>query len=236
MPTSTQHDRPARTHVEIRPGEGGAEAGDFADELTATVVAYLRILRATATTSKTAGRTRIIATDLPTERLSWLAGTHRVQRIPRGSAARHTSTATIAVLPVEKAPTSRSTAAELDDAFDEGQVRVDRYRGHGKGGQRRNKVSTAVRLVHEPTGIVIVRENGRSQSDNLADARRELAERLADRAAQRSRRRTDSVRGQQVVADRAAKTFTHNEQRGEVVDHDTGRRWSTKDWRRCRLD
>lgn len=220
MPTTIS---PARTVVEFRPGEGGDDARAFADELRDAFTAYLTRQGFTAERGDLGERTATLTSDAPPAALEWLAGTHRVQRIPRGSSARHTSTATVAVL---EAPEQDRRPIEV------GEVRVDRYRGHGPGGQHKNKVSTAVRMVHAETGIVVTRESGRSQSANLADAERDLAQRLTARQRRQAERDRQSRRRQQVVAERAAKTFTHNEQRGQVVDHATGRRWSAKRWAR----
>lgn len=213
------------TTIELRPGEGGDDAAAFADELQAAIEAYLRRAGHPGATSKTEGRVLTITTSLPRPDLDWLAGTHRVQRVPSGSSARHTSTATVAVLDDESKGVSTSWVCPRE-------VRVDRYRGSGPGGQRKNKVATAVRLVHEPTGITVTRESGRSQADNLRSAQADLASRLDARAsAERSGKRARD-RQQQVRADRSAKSFTHNHQRGEVKDHSTERTWSIKAWQK----
>lgn len=215
------------TTIEVRPGEGGADAAAFADELTESITTHLR--RASGDPARhQQGRTTVITTTISSESLQWIAGTHRVQRIPKGSTSRHTSTATVAVL-----DTAYAQVAEHELS---GSVRIDRYRGRGKGGQRKNKVSTAVRVVHEDTGIVITRETGRSQGENLKSAERELREQLTSRARKRRKTRQDATRRAQVQPKRAAKTFTHNQQRAEVVDHQTGQRWSQTAWRRGRFD
>jgi peptide chain release factor 1 len=127
-------------------------------------------------------------------------------------------------------------AAVPDPAVRDDDLRVQTMRGRGRGGQRKNKVETAVRLHHLPTGIVITRTTGRSQHANLTSARTELDRRLRSRAERESRRRTDRVRRSQVRPERSAKTFTHNAQRDEVVDHSTGRRWTRRAWRQGRFE
>ena len=143
-----------------------------------------------------------------------------IQRVPKGSSARHTSSATVVVRQnVDYAP------VEVRDA----DIRIDRYRGHGAGGQHRNKVSTAIRLVHEPTGIVITRESGRSQSANLESATKQLREELAARG--RSSREAKVNEQRSVLFDDSSrKDFTHNEKRSEVVVHTSGKRYRMSDW------
>lgn len=213
------------TIIEVRPGEGGADAHAFALELVATLLSHLASNGHGAERSEGPARTFLITTDATRTSLEWISGTHRVQRIPKGSAARHTSTATIAIL-------NAGQGRGVGEGEELGAVRVDRYRGSGPGGQHRNKVSTAIRMVHQRTGIVVTRESGRSQSANLADAERDLRQQLRQQARKRGAAATQRDRQRQVTADRSAKTFTHNEQRSEVVDHQTGRRWTMKRWRK----
>lgn len=216
------------TLIEVRPGTGGDDAAAFATDLAETIATYLTRQGHTVTTGAAGNRTVTLSTDASQSVVAWLSGTHRVQRVPRGSAARHTSTATVAVLAAIEARSEREQGL--------GEVRVDRYRGHGAGGQRKNKVSTAIRLTHPESGIVITRETGRSQGANLADAERDLAQRLASRDRQRRHQSQQGARRGQVVADRTAKGFTHNEQRSEVIEHATGRRWTQRKWERGLID
>jgi peptide chain release factor 1 len=160
---------------------------------------------------------------------SWLrplAGSHRVQRIPKGASARHTSTATLALLDSDS-----STAITLD----EGEIEERFDRGSGKGGQHQNTTDSAVTLTHIPTGISVHIE-GRKQWNNRQDARRVLVERLRERAAAEALHIRNAERtGQVAGSDRAAKGFTHNHQRGEVIDHDTGKRWPLDRWAKGRF-
>jgi peptide chain release factor 1 len=218
--------------VEIRPGEGGADAEAFAADLVAAISSWAtRRGWALHRRSSTGGRTTVLTLiGVRADQVSWLAGTHRLQHVPRNDrrGRRHTSTATVAVL--------AEAAAVRDPAVRAEELRIETMRGRGRGGQRKNKVETAVRLCHLPTGIVVTRTSGRSQSANLASARAELHERLRLRAEHETRRRTARARRRQVRPDRSAKSFTHNAQRAEVIDHTTGRRWTTRDWRQGRLD
>jgi peptide chain release factor 1 len=218
--------------VEIRPGEGGVDALAFAGELADTIAAWAarRGWRADRPAADP-GRTIVITlTGVPMAQVAWLSGTHRLQHEPRNDrrGRRHTSTATVAVMP--------QPSAAAGPVIRDEDVRVQTMRGRGRGGQRKNKVETAVRLHHLPSGIVITRISGRSQSANLASARADLEHRLRHQAARESRATADHLRRAQVRAERSAKTFTHNAQRGQVTDHATGQRWSLRNWRQGRLD
>ncbi|KAB2343725.1 peptide chain release factor-like protein [Actinomadura rudentiformis] len=218
--------------VEIRPGEGGADALAFAAELADTIAAWAARRGWPVDRAATdPGRTIVMTmAGVPVTQLAWLSGTHRLQHQPRNDrrGRRHTSTATVAVMPQPARP-----AAPL---IQEEDLRVQTMRGRGRGGQRKNKVETAVRLHHLPTGIVITRTSGRSQAANLASARADLEHRLRLNAERQSQRITDHLRRTQVHSERSAKTFTHNTQRSQVTDHTTGQRWSLRAWRQGRLD
>lgn len=219
------------TTIEIRPGEGGTDAETFAHELADTISAHLA-RHGHTTTEATSKRTTTLTATAPPRLIQWLAGTHRVQRIPTGATARHTSTATIAVLADDQRPAHGRRGLEKELGAT---VRVDYYRGSGPGGQHKNKTVTAVRLRHLPTGIVVTRD-GRSHTDNLNRALQDLQARLDARTQQATGERRQAIRTAQINPERSAKTFTHNWQRGEVVDHDAGRRWTLKQWQKGRLD
>jgi len=110
------------------------------------------------------------------------------------------------------------------------------YRGSGKGGQHRNKTDSAVRVVHRPTGTTVIVEHGRSQWQNLRQAKVVLAQRL-----QKAARRADSDkvlndRNRQISSgERPVKQFTHNEQRSVVESHQTGEVWRWSDFYRGRI-
>ncbi|MEU8802296.1 peptide chain release factor-like protein [Spirillospora sp. NPDC048819] len=218
--------------VEIRPGEGGADALAFATELAATIAAWAArrgwpVDRSAAEPGRTIMMTLAGAAEAD---VAWLSGTHRLQHEPRNDrrGRRHTSTATVAVMPRQTRPSEPLVRDE--------DLRIQTMRGRGRGGQRKNKVETAVRIHHLPTGIVITRTTGRSQGANLASARTDLEDRLRLMAAKQARQDADHLRRNQVRPERSAKTFTHNAQRGQVVDHTTGRRWPLRAWRQGRLE
>lgn len=162
-------------------------------------------------------------------RLETFAGTHRVQRVPANDkrGRRHTSTATVAVL----ASASALSTVTLRDK----DLRIDRMRGSGTGGQRRNKVETAVRLTHLPSGIVITRLSGRSQAANIESAKAELTERLTSASAGKQARERDAQRSEFTDSERSGKRFTHCWYRDEVTDHATNRRWTVRQWKQGRL-
>lgn len=214
----------------MRPGEGGGDAADFADHLADALVAYAarRGWRAERTSDR-ASRTTVIrvAGERAMGDLAAFGGTHRVQRVPiNGGGRKHTSTATVAVLP-------EGSRAEVEVRDDD--LRVERMRGHGRGGQRRNKVETAVRVTHVPTGVVVTRLSGRSQAANLEDAKADVASRLAERARRDEESATTTARRAQVDSERSGKDFTHCWYRDEVVRHSDGRRWTIRQWRQGRL-
>lgn len=167
----------------------------------------------------------LVAEFSDTKFLEPFVGTHRIQRIPKGSPSRHTSTATVAILDL----------SESEFVLHEGDL-IERFaRGSGPGGQHRNKTSSTVVLTHVPSGIE-VRVDGRSQWQNRQDARTELARRLSEEFSQNNcsalnRKRNEQIAGRPnevldlAPGNRAAKGFTYNTQRDEVVDHSTGKKW-----------
>lgn len=211
------------TLIEIQPKNGGLDAESFTVELKDSLMKALRLknFEATYTELSEQKKSFIITTSAPLKQVKWLEGYHTIQRIPQGSSARHTSSAVVIIRDEKTKPTDELVIDMKD-------VRIDRYRGTGRGGQRKNKVSTAIRVVHIPTGITITRETGRSQIDNLDSALEQLQSELD--------RRNEDALNQQVSSDRQLasevkqKDFTHNYQRGEVVSHSTGKRWSAKHW------
>lgn len=149
----------------------------------------------------------------------WLApfcGTHRIQRIPKGSRSRHTSTTTVALLDDGGGVNNSIREADIEEQFD---------RGGGKGGQHQNTTDSAVTLIHKPTGITVHAE-GRKQWSNRQKAREELERRVIEAAqAEALRIRNTKRRSQISSGERPVKQFTHNSQRNEVVDHGSGKKW-----------
>jgi peptide chain release factor 1 len=149
-------------------------------------------------------------------RLKYESGVHRVQRVPitESSGRIHTSTATVAVLPeVEE--------VEVEIAPED--IRIDVYRSSGPGGQHMQKTSSAVRITHLPTGIVVTCESQRSQFQNKTRAMAILRARLYEMEERKRREERGEVRRSQVgTGERAEKIRTYNFPQNRVTDHRIG--------------
>ena len=210
--------------VEVRAGAGGDEAGLFAAELFRMYARYAerRRWKAEVLSSSSTGVGGFkeiifgIAGQGAYSRLKYESGVHRVQRVPvtESSGRIHTSTATVAVLP---------EAEEVDIAIRPDELEIGTYRAGGAGGQNVNKVETAVRIKHLPTGIVVACQDERSQFQNREKAMRILRAHLLERAEREQAEAIAKQRRQQVgTAQRSEKIRTYNYPQNRVTDHRIG--------------
>jgi peptide chain release factor 1 len=207
--------------VEIRAGAGGDEAALFAEVLYRMYTSYAEsagwrtdIIDLNETEI---GGFKMIVFQIEGEgaysRFKFESGVHRVQRVPVTEAGGriHTSTVTVAVLP---------EAEEIDVEINQSDLEIDTFRASGAGGQHVNKTSSAIRITHKPTGIVVTCQDERSQHKNRDRAMAHLRSLLLQREQDAQ---TEDIQGQrrsQVGSgDRSERIRTYNYPQGRVTDH-----------------
>ncbi len=211
--------------IEIRGGAGGEEAALFAGSLFRMYTMYAasqgwqtEVLNANET--ELGGYKEItfnVSGSGAYSRLKYESGVHRVQRVPETESQGrvHTSTVTVAVLP-------EAEDVELD-INEEKDLKIDVFRSSGAGGQHINKTSSAIRITHLPTGMVVECQNERSQFQNKAKALQILRSRLLDQKQQEQDKQiADNRRSQVGTGDRSERIRTYNFPEGRISDHRIG--------------
>ncbi|MCX8720790.1 MULTISPECIES: peptide chain release factor 1 [unclassified Lactobacillus] len=210
--------------MEIRGAAGGDEASLFAADLLRMYEKYaerqnwqVSIVDSEATEVGGYKRVAVMITgDKVYSKLKYENGAHRVQRIPvtESQGRVHTSTATVAVMPEYE---------QVDFELDPKDIRVDVYRSSGAGGQHINKTSSAVRMTHLPTGIVVAMQDQRSQQQNREKAMQILTSRVYDYYESQNRDQYDAKRKSAVgTGDRSERIRTYNYPQNRVTDHRIG--------------
>lgn len=213
--------------IEIRAGAGGDEAALFAGDLARMYQRYAgtqnwKFSIIDASENDLGGYKSLVAEvagEGTWEALRYESGVHRVQRVPKTerSGRIHTSTATVAVL--EQVPPTEVTINDRD-------LEVTFSRAGGPGGQNVNKIESAVRILHKPSGIVVSSRVERTQAANRELAMGILRAKLHDE--QRARDEAATAAGRKAIGsgDRSEKIRTYNYPDDRITDHRIGKKWS----------
>lgn len=221
--------KPYGVMLEVRAGAGGDEASLFAGELALMYQKYAELNGWQVITNNTsvneAGGYKEASFEIlgpnAYDQLRYETGVHRVQRVPvtEKQGRIHTSTASVAILPMRKKPSITIDPGDIDMEFS---------RSGGAGGQNVNKVETAVRLVHRPTGVDVRSQSERSQLKNREKAMTLLVAKLESLHEEEEARKHAAVRkGQIGTGDRSEKIRTYNFPQNRITDHRIKESWHT---------
>ena len=215
------------TILEIRAGVGGGEAALFAKDLYEMYTRFAtkkgwQVAVLDEAESDLGGYKEVVARIRGKGAYNMLkmeSGVHRVQRIPRTEKAGriHTSTASVAVLP---------EAHEADVEVRPQDIKIEFFRSSGQGGQNVNKVETAVRIHHLPTGLIVTSQESRSQQKNREQAMTHLRSKLLVAQQEADDKKNADARREQIgSADRSEKIRTYNYSQDRITDHRVKESW-----------